>query len=41
LKPEDKIAIINKGAFQPKKNELSEGNYSQEHGHCFKTEYYL
>lgn len=40
LTPEDKIAIINKGAFQPEKNELSEGNYPQEHGHRFKTEYY-
>lgn len=40
LTPEDKIAIINKGAYQPEKNELSEGNYPQEHGHRFKTEHY-
>lgn len=40
LTPVDKIAIINKGAFQPEKNELSKRNYPQEHGHRFKIEHY-
>lgn len=40
LTPEDKIAIINKGSFQPEKHGLAEGDYPQEHGHRFKTDQY-
>lgn len=36
----EKLAIISKGPFQPKKNELPGNNFPQKYGHRFTEDYY-